>query len=271
MRKCSECGHVVEDERLVACPECHTSFAEAKVEGTALTQEQEDEILKRLWQKQRRWFFGELSVLAIVGVGSLFAIYLGTMNRVEVIIVDEVVKEFKTERIRDTVEQVAKSEASEIMEDELRPSILRFEEQVNSYLAEAQAEATAVENELEEIREAVAPPKLVLKRKEINKTESGYTALLVFNRSKSGYLGIVSFAAQVLSDTSSRIVVLRPANTNYSTWEDGRETSGDGKAAWLSFQIMGVGNPIVELQTSGPCTVLLTGSHDLEALFLEIQ
>ncbi len=131
-----------------------------------------------------------------------------------------------------------------------------------------------LEKKLGKTAEMAAPPTLSLlqEKVEITKTDSGYTALLIFKPSKNKQLGQIALIAKVIGESSGKIVDFWPrAGPAFLTGEDSKKISADGKKARLIFQLIGVGNPHVELKMSEASKVLISGSHDLKALIIDIR
>lgn len=131
-----------------------------------------------------------------------------------------------------------------------------------------------LEEQVKKAKEIALPPtlSLVQQKVEITKTDSGYTALLVFKPSKNKHLGQIALIAKVIGESSGKIVDFWPrAGPAFLTGEDSKKISADGKKAWLIFQLIGVGNPQVELKMSEASRVQISSSHIPEPFFVDIE
>jgi len=131
-----------------------------------------------------------------------------------------------------------------------------------------------LEEQVQKAKEIALPPtlSLVQQKVEITKTDSGYTALLVFKPSKNKHLGQIALIAKVIGESSGKIVDFWPrAGPAFLTGEDSKKISADGKKAWLIFQLIGVGNPQVELKMSEASRVQISSSHIPEPFFVDIE
>jgi hypothetical protein len=143
-------------------------------------------------------------------------------------------------------------------------------------LREADQEKTQkinqLERELKKTKYMAAPPtlSLVQQKVEITKTDSGYTALLTFKPSKNTQLGQITLIAKV--ESGGKIVDFWPrVGPAFLTGEDSKKITEDGNKARLIFQLIGIGNPEVELKMSEASKVLISGSHDLKPLIIDIK
>ena len=144
-------------------------------------------------------------------------------------------------------------------------------EQSITSLIETAREST--ENLLRAV-EMAAPPTLSLlqEKVKITKTDSGYTALLKFKPSKNKPLGQIVLIATVIGELGGKIVDFWPrVGPAFLTGADSKKISEDGNKAQLIFQLIGIGNPEVELKMSEASKVLISGSHDLKALIIDIK
>lgn len=149
-------------------------------------------------------------------------------------------------------------------------TISKLEQQLD----DANDNMRAMEGKLQTASEMAAPPtlSLVQQKVEITKTDSGYTALLLFKPSKNKQLGQIALIAEVIGESSGKIVDFWPRpGPAFLTGADSKKISADGKKARLTFQLIGVGNPQVELKMSEASKVLILGSHGLEALTIDIK
>lgn len=144
-------------------------------------------------------------------------------------------------------------------------------EQSITSLIETAREST--EN-LQKVVDMAAPPTLSLlqEKVEITKTDSGYTALLVFKPSKNRPLGQIVLMAKVMDDSPGKITDFWPRNgPGFLTGADSKKISEGGNEGQLVFQLIGIGYPEVELKMSAASKVLIVGNHDLKPVTIDIK
>lgn len=121
------------------------------------------------------------------------------------------------------------------------------------------------------LAELAAPPSLSLLDTNIEKTDTGYDAVMTFLPSKNRPLGALVFAATIQGESSARILDLWPAYPPFLSGPDSKNIIEDGRQAVLRYQLMGVGRPAISLKTSAPATVKIEGNHDLPTFSIEIK
>jgi hypothetical protein len=159
-RRCPTCHQLVDDDRLVACPnpQCPSRFS-----GTALplplSQDQVDRIVKavtddfsksgptldklakpvawRIFKNVHWWITLPVVYLALFGL-SYYRIQTGLQE----LLISRVAKQFEEPRIRDTFQEVANTKASELLTNEIQPAVTQFR-------ADLQNEYQAVSEEIE--------------------------------------------------------------------------------------------------------------------------
>jgi hypothetical protein len=148
-RRCPVCQTVVDDDRLMACPnpQCPSRFS-----GTAqtllLTKGQIDQLAAQLrgpvtWRilKSGWTWLGAFS-LGLVLLGSS---YLTIRARVEEAVTSQIAQRFTEPHIRETFQEVAENQASKMLKDEIQPAVDRFR-------ADLQNEYQAVSEEVSRLR-----------------------------------------------------------------------------------------------------------------------
>src|SRR6267143_528684 len=127
MKLCPQCKAREEDDRLIACPKCGASYdgptSVPRDEIAAL----ERRVLKKLTRKVAGWLFGGLSVITVIGIVQ-FAIQFGALwrtgvSKLELLLNNRIADEFKTERIRNTISEVAQTQAKALMKSNIQPEI----------------------------------------------------------------------------------------------------------------------------------------------------
>jgi hypothetical protein len=148
--------------------------------------------------------------------------------------------------------------------------ILNDSQQSQKTITEAQKRIISLEKELQQTTEMAKPASLTLYSKEIKKISNQYEALLYFEPSKNSYIGIINFAVKILNNSDSNIIKFWPEGS-FSYGKDSIKISNDGKEATLDYAITEVSYPAVRLTISQPASVLVSGSHLLNTLTIEIK
>jgi hypothetical protein len=160
MKFCQTCGKAVEDDNIV-CPDpkCHGPLRSTPpVKG--ISPEDLDAITKhvwsQLWKKHIYFITGEFSILMLIGLFGLVAVYHQATNEVKQLIVAKIDAEFKTERIRQTVSDVAANQAKELMLSQIQPEVQKFEAQVSTQLGEVTTMTTNAASAVSRVDEQAA-------------------------------------------------------------------------------------------------------------------
>jgi len=141
---------------------------------------------------------------------------------------------------------------------------------------------------LEKVAAAAAPPQLVLRSKDVDATESGYRAVLIFGPAENKPFGSLRFVAKISSNSETKITAFT-VSQNVSTppfviTADGKKISrgqyiyypeaqlaADGKTAILNFVPMGVGLIVLELKFTGPADVEVLGNYLHEPVSFSVE
>lgn len=129
--------------------------------------------------------------------------------------------------------------------------------------------AKDLERKLQYTIKMAAPPTLSLFETNIEKTDSGYKAIMKFKPSKNRPLGQIALKAKVIDDLDARISVFKPTKTMMSVKQE--RISSDGKEAILVYAPIVIGFPEVELQVSRSTTIEISGNLLEELEVLEIK
>ncbi len=242
-RKCKICGEVTKDDRLIVCPECGGSFSNGESDRALFTPQQEKYIISKIWKKHWKFLFGGFSILTIISVALLvFALikaYTAGTVYLEKTLVNNISKEFEQPRIKQTIEEVAKSEARDVITNQVNPIVENFRAQI----------------------EKVKPPTLSLSSRETKKLESGYKITLQFTPSKNEPLGIIIFQASIDDDSDVQIVDFWPSGGAFISGKDSKKITSDGKKARLAYSLMSAGRPKFDLTLSGRARIKIEGNY----------
>jgi hypothetical protein len=126
---------------------------------------------------------------------------------------------------------------------------------------------------LSKIEEMVVPPTLsfLKERLSIVKTDTGYTAILVFEPSKNRPpLGPTSFVAKVVNNSNAKIIGFDEIGSDhYRTLS--RKISDNHKEAQFTYDPGHFEFPKVSLITSEKCKVQISSSHITEPFLIDIE
>lgn len=129
----------------------------------------------------------------------------------------------------------------------------------------------ALEGELQEAKELAKPPQLLLQSQKIESIQEGYKIILQFASSKNEPMGIVMFVASLPETTQAKILNFWPTGGTFSSGEDSKKITEDGKMAKLAYQPLAMGLLTVELEISATTQVMMQGSHNLQPFMIDIK
>lgn len=267
-RKCTVCGAVTKDDRLVACPECGADFVSGEPDRTLLTPQQEKYIVSRIWKRHWKFLFGGFSVLTVISIVflaiALLEAYKSGTAHLEKTLVDRVSKEFKEPRIKNTVREVAAERAGEMMKKQIEPEVARAKQELQGQLAD-------VQSAVDEIKKLAAPPSLSLHSSTITTNAGVYAAAMLFKPSKTMPLGPVVFVAEIQDGSQAMILDFWPKGSGFMTGDQSKKIQDNGRSARLEYQLIGFGYPHIELKLSSPARVRILGNHELKPFILEVK
>ena len=208
MKKCTKCGTRIDDDRLVACPQCGTNFSEAAL---PLSSEQESYILSKLWRRLLKYLFGSFSIIGIISVVMIILAvvkaYRGGTLHFETMLIDRISQEFKEPRIRQTIQQVAENKAQELMLSNIEPEVEKFKNEIQSSLTGVQNKADRIEKVLSESQSTLEDIKSTsdfafLLTKASNDDRPSFDSLLTISRSQGNRFKEISTQAllQIVSN-----------------------------------------------------------------------
>ena len=136
-QKCKHCGEPV-NERRSECPYCGSDLRSGN--ENVISPEQEERIVSKVKKKVIRWMI----YVAIPGIAIIFTIFgfsidkaykIATSN-IENFLVNRISQEFEEPRIKETVQEVAATNAERMLLEQLRPEIRKFKAEVETSLKE---------------------------------------------------------------------------------------------------------------------------------------
>jgi hypothetical protein len=134
-RLCGSCHSKVDDDRLVACPNCGGVLTADAPRNNILQLEEKREIINEIWKRLWKWLIGGLSIIALGSFlhsgFTLDKLYNQGIEYVRGLLISRVEAEFQTEKISETVQRVAESQAKKMIKEEISPSIEAFQIELN--------------------------------------------------------------------------------------------------------------------------------------------
>ena len=122
--RCHTCQHLIDDDRLIACPRCHNPLS-TPTQAPELSQEQLDRLADRLRGPVTCGILKSFWIVACfvsLLLALLGASYVTIRNRVN----ELVSQKFAEPYVRETFQDVAKTRASEMLTNEIQPEVTRF-------------------------------------------------------------------------------------------------------------------------------------------------
>jgi hypothetical protein len=131
MKYCQSCGkRAVDNDIICPDPQCRGHLDLHPPVPTPTSAYDVEEITRRIWnriwKKHLLVIFGEFSLLMAIGLFGLYGTYLQASSEVKKLIIAKIDGEFKTERIRTTISDVAAERAGSILEQEVRPAVIKL-------------------------------------------------------------------------------------------------------------------------------------------------
>ncbi len=172
---CPECGEPPSDERLVMCHVCKVSFVEEGRQQTQLSEAQLRNVANHILKSGRFWIFLSIGVIAIVWavlqvvdyfagrkvqtqIDQIQARASNSLARAEVAMFNTITRRFEEPRIKQIVQDVAATQATNIMLLQLQPEVTRFKSEIAARLVELQAlvaKTKSLEEQSQEHRKAI--------------------------------------------------------------------------------------------------------------------
>lgn len=153
VRECPNCHEQVSDSRLVVCPTCHNSLIKKPNKNpVTLTPEEEKRILRRFWRnvfKRVLLFAGIISLLTGV---SLFGIY----KKLTSVVTNRIAAQFEEPRIKETLQNVAKTRAKDIINQHVDPELSKFRKDLSEKTKESERYLSKMKNEFDKNNKAIS-------------------------------------------------------------------------------------------------------------------
>lgn len=105
--------------------------------------------------------------------------------------------------------------------------------------------------------------------KEIKQTGNEYLVQVIFEPSNNKSLGLLSFEARIINDSTAKILKFAPMGTGLT--DSYKKILDDGKTAQLAYSFLGIQWPAVGLLVSGKAQVKISGSHELEPFEINVE
>ena len=143
-RRCQICNQRITDDKLLACPKCQNLLSYDVENKPYLSKEQRmlliDSLIKEISQKPKilwtiswRLFIALFLVFGVIATLTGWSI-LGLVNNLKLSLNKRIATEFEKPVIKQTVQDVAKSEAKRLLKNEINPEVENFIQVTNQNL-----------------------------------------------------------------------------------------------------------------------------------------
>lgn len=154
--RCSGCKAPIDDERLVACPQCGVGLVDAARGELERLRGERNEYLREL--KRAVWIdVVGVAVLgiAIAGVG-LYQVYTNAVRRAEEAVLKEVTNRFNEKNVQDTLQTVAATRAADLIASVVRPEMERTRTDLRDSVAQATTKVAEIDEAMKTASEQLA-------------------------------------------------------------------------------------------------------------------
>jgi hypothetical protein len=127
----------------------------------------------------------------------------------------------------------------------------------------SQAEILAINKQIEATAALAIPPTLTLTGKDTEVLTSGYKITLQFTPSKNEPLGSIVFVASIDDHSGAKILNFWPSIKGgaFSSGDDSKKISADGKSAQLSYSLISMGRPTFDLTLTKKARIRIEGNY----------
>jgi hypothetical protein len=303
-RRCPRCGRKAHDRLLVQCPDCRVPFVFDDQQNSGLTPEQLSLIAQQIFGSWKFW----LAVVAIVGAAAWGIVVVAdrvidyrakkymtelnqkTTNHLGAVfgqISNQIAMEFRSPKLKATVEQIAREKAIDLFTTGVQPSLEAFQDALDrangqlirssNALVELENETLAAERRIPAPAPAPAPTpaavvptasapaapkpvpvaptdtlaKMLLVNRIVTPTPSGYLLTLFFNVTN----GVTSGTVDIAAGTYKQSAKIANFAAMSSIPSPPPVISAMGDVARLTFSITSRETPQLVLEVSGPTIV----------------
>lgn len=228
----------------------------------SLSKGQKEEVIRILRGKIWKWILIGLPILTCITGLSLWGIWKRIHQNMESL----VAQQFEEPRIQQVVNEVASEYASSMMLEQIQPEVDRFRYDVDQQISNLQSV-------IDSTWQLAAPPTLALREHTVTQYDDCIVALLRFEPSKNQPLGSISFQIDIIEPTNVQILDIWPdvGSHAFGSGENSKQINENRASARLTYAILGVGWPTIELTLTSPAEVMITGNHILEPIIVEID
>lgn len=131
----------------------------------------------------------------------------------------------------------------------------------------------ALQKELDKTSEEARPPALSLLSHDTVTNGTARIVTLRFEPSKNQPLGALQFIAELPNGSNEKITSFLPTLDGgvYATGDNPAMITDDGKVARLSYSLIAVGYPTMELKLSGASVVRVSGEYIAKPIIFEVK
>ena len=157
-RICAHCGYKVENDLLLACPECNKLLGD---DLGRISQEEKLRIIKGLKRNVLRDVLFLAGALAIITILSLWGIKEG-LERKSIKRIDE---QFETPEIQELLEDVARTKTKELMQRQIDPELKRLRKELSEKMAQFEKYQSEMKERLQRSYQAITNEGLKFQRR----------------------------------------------------------------------------------------------------------
>jgi len=157
-RICAHCGYKVENDLLLACPECNKLLGD---DLGRISQEEKLRIIKGLKRNVLRDVLFLAGALAIITILSLWGIKEG-LERKSIKRIDE---QFETPEIQELLEDVARTKTKELMQRQIDPELKRLRKELSEKVAQFEKYQSEMKERLQRSYQAITNEGLKFQRR----------------------------------------------------------------------------------------------------------
>jgi len=157
-RICAHCGYKVENDLLLACPECNKLLGD---DLGRISQEEKLRIIKGLKRNVLRDVLFLAGALAIITILSLWGIKEG-LERRSIKRIDE---QFETPEIQELLEDVARTKTKELMQRQIDPELKRLRKELSEKVAQFEKYQSEMKERLQRSYQAITNEGLKFQRR----------------------------------------------------------------------------------------------------------
>lgn len=307
MKVCKNCKSVFQDNSSVICPRCNTILdnSYSLYDKNDLVKDISADS-KTLWNISWRVFIMLFSILGIIGVitGLNIYSYFNTLNDK---INQKISEEFEKPNITATVKKVAKENADELIIEQIKPEVERFNEELTilkvktdsvienktkqfernidfktstidkkmveldkslNRIEQSKNEILKIEREMLEIKELAMPPTLKFRALGTKEIAEGLKITIQFEPSKNEPLGRIIFKVSLINSIEQMQKIYTEASFGAFTGSREGKISNDKKTGRFEYALITSGYPTIIIEISEKSDLKIEGNYLDEPIYI---